>query len=307
MQYRVVFLALTVATWAMAAQTRGQETSSLASVQQQEEPAIRTLVDAFAQAYNAGDSKKLASLFTADAEIVAEDGSSTQGRNAIEQVFAEIFKEHPKGRLEIAVGSIRLVSPTLAIEHGTTTVIHTPGEPPERNRYIVVHVKREGQWRMACARDLSDEPLAAEEQLKQLDGLIGDWIDESPDGVVMTSYRWTDNHCYILSEFTVHVHGRPALTGSQRIGWDPLAKKIRSWVFDSEGGFAEGIWTRHGNQWIAKMTGVTRDGKASSSTTIITCVTKDRITWQSRDRVMGDERLPDVKEILIVRRPPAPK
>ena len=307
MRYRVVLLALTIATWTMAAQTHAQEAASLASVQQQEEPAIRTLVDAFAQAYNAGDSKTLASLFTADAEIVAEDGSSTQGRNAIEQVFAQVFKEHPKARLKIVVESIRLVSPGLAIEHGTTTATHTPGESAERNRYMVVHVKREGQWRMACARDLSDEPLPAEEQLTQLEGLIGDWIDESPDAVVMTSYRWTDNHCYILSEFTVHVHGRPAMTGSQRIGWDPLAKKLHSWVFDSEGGFAEGVWTRDGNQWITKMAGVTRDGKVSSSTTIITWITKDRITWRARDRVMGDERLPDIKEILIVRRPPLPK
>ena len=55
--------------------------------------------------------------------------------------------------------------------------------------------------------------------------------------------------------------GRPAMTGSQRIGWDPLAKKIHSWVFDSEGGLAEGVWTRDGNRWIVKLSGVTRDGK----------------------------------------------
>ena len=94
--------------------------------------------------------------------------------------------------------------------------------------------------------------------------MIGDWVDESPEALVMTSYRWTDNQCYILSEFKVQIGGRPMMTGSQRIGWDPLAKKIRSWVFDSEGGFGEGIWTREGNRWIVKRTGVTRDGKIAS-------------------------------------------
>ena len=32
------------------------------------------------------------------------------------------------------------------------------------------------------------------------------------------------------------------LTVTQRIGWDPVADHIRSWEFDSEGGFGEGKW-----------------------------------------------------------------
>ena len=105
----------------------------------------------------------------------------------------------------------------------------------------------------------------------------------------------------------VQVGGRPAITSSQRIGWDPLAKKLHTWIFDSEGGFAEGIWTRHGNQWIAKLTGTTSDGRASSSTNVVTRVSKDRMTWQSRDRVVGDEVLPNIEEIVIVRTPPQPE
>ena len=143
-----------------------------------------------------------------------------------------------------------------------------------------------------------------EEQLKQLQWLIGDWVDESPEALVMTSYRWTDNQCYILSEFKVQIAGRPVMTGTQRIGWDPLAKTIRSWVFDSEGGFGEGNWTRDGNRWIVKRTGVTRDGKIASATNIITRVSKHRMTWQSRDRIVGGEKTPDIEEIPITRKPP---
>ena len=58
---------------------------------------------------------------------------------------------------------------------------------------------------------------------------------------------------------------------------------------------------------MAKMTGTTREGKAASSTAITTFVAKDRMKWQSRDRVVDDERLPDTKEILIVRKAPLPK
>ena len=136
--------------------------------------------------------------------------------------------------------------------------------------------------------------------------MIGEWVDESPEALVVTSYRWTDNQCYILSEFKVQIEGRPVMTGTQRIGWDPLAKTIRSWVFDSEGGFGEGTWTREGNQWIVKRTGVTRDGKFASSTNIFTRVSKDRMTWQSRDRIVGGEKTPDIAEFPITRKPPAP-
>ncbi len=185
----------------------------------------------------------------------------------------------------------------MAVEEGMATVTHGPDEPAQRTPYSVVYARQDGKWLTASARDLPDDTPTPEEQLKQLQWMIGEWVDESPEALVMTSYRWTDNQCYILSEFKVQIGGRPVMTGTQRIGWDPLAKTIRSWVFDSEGGFGEGIWTREGNQWIVKRTGVTRDGKTASSTNIITQVSKDRMTWQSRDRIVGGEKTPDIEEI----------
>jgi hypothetical protein len=97
------------------------------------------------------------------------------------------------------------------------------------------------------------------------------------------------------------------MSGTHRIGWDPAEQKIRSWVFDSEGGFAQGLWARDDNRWVVKMTGVNREGKTASSTNITTKVGKDRMTWQSRDRIVGDDVLPDIEEIPIVRKPPMPK
>ena len=222
------------------------------------------------------------------------------------RVFAGIFKEHPKTHMDLAIGSIRFIGPDMAVEEGMATVTHGPEEPAQRSPYSVVYARQDGKWLTASARDLPDDAPTPEEQLKQLEWMIGEWVDESPEALVMTSYRWTDNQCYILSEFKVQVGGRPVMTGTQRIGWDPLAKKIRSWVFDSEGGFGEGIWTREGNQWIVKTTGVTRDGKIASATNIITRVSKDRMTWQQRDRIVGGEKTPDIEEIPIARKAPAP-
>ena len=280
--------------------------SATGPAHQQDEKAIRLAVEAFAKAFNAGDAKAIASLFVADGEIGDEEGQSTRGREGIEQAFTGIFKEHPKTHMDLAIGSIRFIGPDTAIEDGMATVTNAPDEPAERSPYTVVHTGHDGKWLTASARDLPDDTPTPEEQLKQLQWMIGEWVDESPEALVITSYRWTDNQCYILSEFKMQVGGRPVMTGTQRIGWDPLSKNIRSWVFDSEGGFGEGIWTREGNQWIVKMTGVTRDGKVASATNITTRVSKHRMTWQQRDRIVGGEKTPDIAEIPITRKPPPP-
>jgi uncharacterized protein (TIGR02246 family) len=277
-----------------------------ANPRETDEKAIRQIVDAVTKAFNAKEAKALAALFTEDAEIVSEEGAVTQGRGAIEQVFESVFDEKPKGKIEIHVDSIRFVGAATAIEDGTTVVTDQPGEPAERNRYTVVYVKQDGKWLMASARDLPDEEASAHEELKQLEWLIGEWIDESPDAVVKTSYHWTDNKRFILGEFQVQLGRRAAMSGTQRIGWDPLAKQIRSWVFDSEGGFGDGLWTRDGDQWIVKFNGVRRDGKVASATNVYMRVSEDRAAFESRDRVLGGEAMPDSGAVPIVRTPPKP-
>jgi uncharacterized protein (TIGR02246 family) len=288
----------------VAALTAAATAQQMSQSRGEDEKAIRLVVDAFSKAYNSGDAKTIASLFVADGEIVNEEGEIVQGREGIQRTFADIFKAHPKSQIKVSIQSLRFVGPAVAMEDGRSTVVQQPEGQAERSRYTVVHVKQDGVWRMASARDLPDEAAPAEEEVKQLHWLIGEWVDESPDALVATSYRWSDDHRSILSEFKVQVGGRPTMTGTQRIGWDPLAKKIHSWVFDSAGGFAEGVWTRNGNQWIVKMAGVTHDGKPASATNVLTRVAKGRMTWQSRDRVVGGETRPNVEEITIVRKPP---
>jgi uncharacterized protein (TIGR02246 family) len=113
---------------------------------------IRVRVDAFSKAFNAGDSKTIASLFASEAQLIDEDGNTTQGRDAIEKTFAGIFANAPQARMEIDISSIRFLGSALAIETGVTKVTRRPGEAPEVDRYTVVHVKSSsGQWWGLCA------------------------------------------------------------------------------------------------------------------------------------------------------------
>lgn len=274
-----------------------------------DEKAIRQNVDAFVKAYNAHDAKTIAALFTENATTADEQGNVSKGREAIEKTFADLFRERPKTQIENTIDSIRFVGPAEAIENGTTTITGDKEKdaPAEKNRYRAVHVKRDGTWRMVSAVDLPEDAWTGEDQLKQLEGLIGEWIDESPNSLVITSYRWTDNHRFILGRFTVQAAGKPAMTGTLRIGWDPMKKIIRSWAFDSEGGFSEGVWSRDGDGWRVKSTGVTRDGRPASSTRVITPKGPQRASIQMIDCTVGGEKMPDGPELIVVRRPPRPK
>jgi hypothetical protein len=89
------------------------------------------------------------------------------------------------------------------------------------------------------------------------------------------------------------------MAGMQIIGWDPLEKKIRSWVFDSDGGFAEGSWKKQGNQWHIHQTGVLPDGRKSSSVNVITYIDDNTCTLQSVNRVVDGEILPNIDEVQI--------
>jgi uncharacterized protein (TIGR02246 family) len=271
-----------------------------------DEKAIRANVDAFAKAYNAHDAKAVAALFAPDGELVDDEGDVRQGRPEIEDVFASVFEASPQAKMTVDIKGIRFLAPGLAVEEGAANVVHDPATPGEAGSYCVIHVKQDGKWLMASARDLREESPSAADELKQIEWLVGDWVDESSDSVVSTSTRWAEDKNYLLSEFTIHVAGRPVITGSQRIGWDPLARLIRCWVFDSEGGFGTGVFAREDNRWVVKMTSVTRNGEPASATNTISQVDKDRMTWESRDRTLAGRPMPAIDKVMIVRKPPAP-
>jgi hypothetical protein len=89
------------------------------------------------------------------------------------------------------------------------------------------------------------------------------------------------------------------MAGMQVIGWDPLAKTLRSWVFDSDGGFGEGTWTNKGDRWYIQQRGVLADGRVTSAVNIITFLDENTCTLQSVSRTVGGELLPNIDEVKI--------
>ncbi|MGQ0634127.1 MAG: YybH family protein [Planctomycetaceae bacterium] len=286
-------------------ETPAKGTSSPAAA---DEAAIRASVAAFEKAYNAHDAKALAALFVPEGQMIDETDFTVQGRDAIERVFTEVFADERDSKIEVTIESLRLIGTALAIETGSTKTTRAEGETPDYSRYTVVHMKSpDGKWLVGLARDTDGDKPGSHERLQQLSWLIGDWVNERPESLVKSSYRWSDDQNYILGEFTLHIAGRPAMSGTQRIAWDPVAKQVRSWVFESTGGFAEAAWSRIADQWTLKARGVTSGGDVVSATNIFNRTSNDRFSITSRDRMIGGEVIPDVEEIMVVRIPPKPQ
>jgi uncharacterized protein (TIGR02246 family) len=270
-----------------------------------DEEAIRAAVDSYVAAYNRGDAKAVASFWSDSAEWVSPSGERFQGRRAIEQEMEDLFAESKGVKIEVVDPRVRLIAPDVALEEGTVRVVR-PDAPPTESTYIAVHAKKNGQWKLEGVRETSLPNAHPHEQLKQLEWLVGDWLDESPTVVVEQSLRWTKDGHYLIGTFTVQWEGLPAMKGDVRIGWDPLSRQIKSWIFDSEGGYAEGFWTRIGDRWIVKMTGVRPDGSTASATNAYVPLGRDRYQYTSVDRIVGGDQEPN-QSVVIVRKPPAIK
>jgi uncharacterized protein (TIGR02246 family) len=270
-----------------------------------DEQAIKSLLDTFVKAFNAGNADAAAATYTETAIVVDERGERVEGRAAVREQYAAAFADNPGSTIALQVDALRFLGPETALEVGRTTITPAAGAgAPEITRFTAVYVKQGGEWRQAAVRDELAHDLSPHDRLKELEWLVGDWVNESQAAVVSTSCRWAKGGNFLDREFTMKTEGQPVLSGTQRIGWDPLKRQFKTWIFDSEGGHGEGYFTRTGNQWVVKVEGVGREGQPVSATNIITRLGKDRMNWQSTQRTVGGSAVPGIDEFTIVRKPP---
>ena len=292
-----VMLTVTVMAWTLASAI-GAETDR----QAEDEAAIRKAVESYVAAFNQGDAKALAGLWSPEAVYTNPlSGEQVVGREAIDAQFTAIFAEAKGAQLEAKTETIQFISPNVAVEQGTAKVTR-PDQQPEESDYTAVYVKRDGQWLLDRVTE-EDVPvvLSHYEQLKELEWMIGTWIDQDEENRIETSCQWTKNQNFMTRWFTVSVRDRIEMAGVQIVGWDPAAKQIRSWVFDSDGGFGEGVWSKKDTRWYVQATGTLPDGSKTSSVNIFTYIDDNTFTWQSVNREAGGEILPNVDEVVVVR------
>ncbi len=268
-----------------------------------EEAAIQKTAEEFAEAFNKGDAKALAAFFTEDGDMIDQEGHQVKGRKAIEELYAKLFAETKGAKLHITITSLRVARPDLALEDGLTEVTSPDGGPPSAARYTVVHVKQEGKWLLESVREAIAVPPNNAEHLADLAFLIGSWTEDvEKGGNAKASYSWYEGQNFIVNTFDITMQDVSVAGGKQVIGWDAAAKKPRAWAFFFNGGFAESVWSKDGdNQFKIAVVGQTRDGVKMTATNVLTKIDADHFSFQFTDRIVDGKPIPDDKPVKMKR------
>jgi uncharacterized protein (TIGR02246 family) len=264
--------------------------------------AIRASADDFTAAFNKGDAKAVAALWTPDGLETDEQGTTFKGRPAIEGEYAKLFKAHPDARIQIEVHSVEFPAPSVAVEDGVTTVT-VSGAPPSSSRYTVVHVIQDGKWLMSNVHESPADAKSGAETLQTLDWLIGKWQAKTGDVVAESDIRWLANKSFIRRDYSVRKGDATTGSGIQIIGWDPLQGQIRSWSFDSSGGYGTGLWSQTADGWQIDHIGTLPDSTPTTSQDFVIRVPGEEnvLGYRSTRRFAGQSPLADMREIVFDR------
>lgn len=268
--------------------------------------AVKKAEAATIEAFNKGDAEALSKLFAEKGELVDENGNVFAGREQIASLFKAFFQQFPHAQLQMEVTGVRTVGDSLAIEEGVRLITVPETDVAAQVRYTAVRDKVGDSWPIASYSEFADDPPPTPaEMLSAVSFLVGDWIDESPEGKTTISYRWDDDGNFLLGDYTLAIAGMPESRSHQRIGYDPLEGVIRSWTFDSDGGFSTGEWVATEAGWVIKSEATMPDGTTGSATVTVTPTDADHFLVRSSDRIIGGVDEPEF-ELTVARRPPQP-
>jgi uncharacterized protein (TIGR02246 family) len=278
--------------------------------------AIRAASAAYKQALERGDGKALAAIWTPDGDIIDAVGNVLKGRETVE-VLEPAPADAPanaKPVFTIKETALRFLTADVAIEDGAVEVVPPGSSAVEKGRFSAVWVRHEGAWKLAVLREARGEPASGTETLADLAWMVGDWTveDDSAAGqpaaakpTIEMSVRWNPTKTFLLRDMKITPPGAAAdavIQITQRIGWDPLSESVHSWVFSSDGGHGEAVWSRDDGSWVAQTTAVLPDGSQTSSLNVYSYDGKDRCVWRSLPTHVGGEHMPQVN-MTLVRKP----
>jgi hypothetical protein len=161
-------------------------------------------------------------------------------------------------------------------------------------------VREGGQWKVAMVREW-DRDTSLDASLKELAWLVGTWQATTKDREVTITYAWDENKVFIRGKYAVKEGDKVVESGTQIIGKDNAQGAIRSWVFQSDGGFGGGVWTREGKKWSVDVYGAMADGKELTATSIYIHLDPNSFTWQAVDQSLDGVPVADTQPIKVTK------
>jgi uncharacterized protein (TIGR02246 family) len=265
-----------------------------------DEAAIRAENKAYAAALTSGDVDAVMAFWAKDGDYVDEAGKVTSGKDNIAALFKKALPDMKGSKITGQVQHLKFLHSNVCFEDGTIETTNPTGTK-EAGRFAAVWTKTGDKWLLSSVRDL---PTLAAAQLNDLGWLVGEWVDDEPKKDVTVTCKWDTNKAFLLMHYLVKREGRDDLEVSVRVGWDGASGKIRSWTFDSQGGFSEGFWMKDGKRWLVGSSGVLPDGGVGGSTLIYEFKDENSFIWRATEREVDGQPLAD-SEVKYVRKPAA--
>jgi hypothetical protein len=145
------------------------------------------------------------------------------------------------------------------------------------------------------------EPATPENPLHTLDWLVGNWAGTTERGEVEFGCKFSKNNAFLVRSFRIMNPSEGPMAGMQVVAWDPAKEMIRSWTFDSEGGFGEDTWTQSEDRYTMRSVYTLADGGTCSAINVMTYVDDNTFHWKSTNREIDGELQPDTAEIVVSR------
>lgn len=131
--------------------------------QQDDEQAIRALIDRQVTAWAAGDPAAYASVFTTDADYITFLGSRHVGRDAIAASYVPLFRKLlNRTQLRVDIAGIRFLRPDVALIHANASVVRAGRRPSRRNGRVntSVAVRTDGRWQLVASQNTAHRWIA---------------------------------------------------------------------------------------------------------------------------------------------------
>ena len=264
-----------------------------------DEAAIRANIQAYLDAFQNEDVDAAVALWTEEGEYFVPGGEMIKGHDALREAFQQFFEENEGTKIDLGVPAIRIPSPSIGVEEGVAHILR-PDSDPEVLYYTAVHVKTGGEWKLDTLHESDPPPPSPNDHLQELSWLLGEWVDADAESALEISCEFTKNGNFIRRSFRSFAGDEISIEGTQIIGWDGARQVFRSWMFDTEGGFGEGLWERDGDRWEVRMTQTLGDGSRASSLNTFHPQEDGSYIWRSTGREVGGQLQPNIGPITVV-------
>src|SRR5262245_14433268 len=175
-----------------------------------DQEAVHKALEGLVNAFNANDAKGAAAAFAANAEFIDDESNRIEGPAAIEALLAKFFKDNKGAKIQLTPDGVRTVAPGVAIEDGESVITVPEKSTQSVRQFTITYAKVGDAWKIASIREYPEEPevVPPAERLKELEWLVGDWVDEGGDSLVTTTVKFAADKSHLTRDFVVTQQGQ---------------------------------------------------------------------------------------------------